>query len=224
MLSDIEIVQMCADIYSDTQAPYWNFYDCGPGDHDICYGIRREGDTDYVIFRGSKVFLDWFRDGDWWSRPTVDPRLGEIWPGFVVDMDAAWTEIQHHVGAKVVVGGHSLGAARASVLAGYMLVDGCKPLARICFGEPNTGFPKFCNFVSQVPGRTYKNFGDLGHDHVTDVPYNIPIIAPYGKPPTKLNVTATPGGPEIEQLGFFSYHHINLYVKGMQSYVEGGHA
>lgn len=224
MLSDLDIVNLCADIYNDPQPSYWSYFETGTADDSICYGIRRVDGIDYVIFRGSLSIIDWVRDGDWWSKPTTDPRLGEVWPGFVAGMSDAWNEIQRHIGAKVVVGGHSLGAARASVLAGYMLVDGCKPLARVCFGEPNTGLPKFCSFVSQLPGRTYRNFGDAGHDHVTDVPYNVPRVFPYGKPATKINVTAVPSGPIIDELGFFSWHHIQLYAQGVKNLLPIGSA
>lgn len=93
----------------------------------------------YIVFRGSKIdkvagqpnFLDFIRDltafdpADALKRVFTHPRLGEIWDGFFEGMEEVWIAIQKVIAAEnpseLIITGHSLGAARASVVCGFAL-------------------------------------------------------------------------------------------------------
>lgn len=224
MISDFDIADLCTRIYAPAGEPpvEWDFFEAGVGDHGVCYGIKRIDGIDYVILRGSKSFLDWRRDGDWWSRPKIDARLGPVWPGFVEAMPEAWQQIQPRIGARVVVGGHSLGAARASPLVGLMMIDGCKPLARVVFGEPYPAMQPLANLVAQIPGRSYRNGDNHHHDLVTDVPYPLPFLNWVRASPL-IHVSAQPTVEATSLLGrAFDWHHMALYRQALKTAVPAG--
>lgn len=224
MITDFEIADLCTRIYAEVGEPpvEWDFFEAGLGDHGVCFGIIRLGDIDYVIFRGSKVFLDWRRDTDWWSRPRIDARLGPVWPGFVDAMPEAWQEIKTRISDRVVIGGHSLGAARTSPLAALMKLDGIKPLARVVFGEPYPGMQPLANLIADIPSRSYRNGDPHHHDVVTDVPYPLPLLN-WVHPSPLIHVTAAPTQQATDLLGrLFNWHHCPLYRQAMKNMVPAG--
>lgn len=225
MISDYEIADLCYRIYQPDgeEAVPWNFFEPGAGADGVCYGIWRDADgIDNVVLRGSKLLLDWRRDGDWWSRPKLDPRLGAVWPGFAAGMADAWTEINRRVGAKVRLAGHSLGAARCSLLAGLMKLDGCKPVARVVFGEPFPGMQQLASLIEDVPGWSYRNGDLVHHDPITDLPYRLPLLN-WQRASPLIPVTAPPDKVATDMLGeFFAWHHMGLYRQAMKTLVPPG--
>jgi hypothetical protein len=79
----------------------------------------------YVVFRGSYTMLDWLRDLVGFAPAVSHPTFGPMWGGFLLGMDETWAVIKPLLKdtEEIVITGHSLGASRADVLAGYMLTD-----------------------------------------------------------------------------------------------------
>jgi hypothetical protein len=80
----------------------------------------------YVVFRGSYTLLDWLRDLVGFAPAVSHPMFGPMWGGFLIGMEETWAAIKPLLKGmdEIVFTGHSLGASRADVAAGYMLMDG----------------------------------------------------------------------------------------------------
>jgi hypothetical protein len=225
MITPAEAASLCVAIYDnpETSAVNWGFYEPGTGDHGVCYGIKKIDGIDTITLRGSANFLDWRRDLDAWVDPFVHSGLGPVSDGFRQGMDTAWTEIQRHIGAMVAVEGHSLGAARASILCGLMILDGCLPLSRICFGEPAPGFKQLGTIIAPIKqSASFRNADARNHDLITNVPYYIPPLLAYEHPTPLIDVTAVP--PQGDEWGVFGWHHMPLYAQAAKSILPPGSA
>src|SRR5580700_1257098 len=90
----------------------------------------------WVVFRGSETFSktnsvhdvveDWARDFlAVPEHPFIShPQLGWVHAGFMMGMEAAWSEIKKHIQGNVIYfTGHSLGAARATIATGMCRLD-----------------------------------------------------------------------------------------------------
>lgn len=90
-----------------------------------------------------------------------------------------------------------------------------KTLSRVVFGEPQGAGPKFAMLIGDVPGASYCNrIGPLEHDRVTDLPFRVPEFGlnfQHPTPMTFIDAAPAPG----DSWGIFSYHHIELYEKGV---------
>lgn len=208
---------LCGSLYgyAGTAKPAWTHYDDGADSDKICWSIAREGDLDFVILRGSTTFIDWQRDFDAWADPFHKLSLGHVHPGFLLGMEQILDEARPLIRDRcaVVVTGHSLGAARADILAGLMVLNGYSPI-RVVFGEPKPGFKDFAAVISNVPSAAYCNGDDKGHDLVTDVPFSFPpeeYVHPA--PLTSLVVSPAPN----DDWGVFRYHHWQLYDAAIQA-------
>lgn len=217
MISDLTLAQLCLTIYGlPGQPPFvWDHFDDGKDSDGICWGIKRFPEADVIALRGSVTLLDWLRDLDVWANPFGHRDLRRVHPGFQLGMPQVWEEAKPMVGSRpVIVTGHSLGAGRASILAGIMTLDGKAPFARVVFGEPRPGYPDFCAIIADVPGRSYVNRDDHGHDRVTDLPYWLPPLD-YMHPSPLISVRAAPSEEATGLLGLFRYHHMPLYVQAL---------
>jgi hypothetical protein len=125
-----ECARLCRAIYAypgDPPEP-WDATSTTDG---VVWAVRFEGDLAYVVFRGSDDLLDWLRDLTGLDLDVLIARVlrhetfGPMWDGFVLGMIDAWAAIKAQVQwhKEVVFTGHSLGAARADVAAGYALTD-----------------------------------------------------------------------------------------------------
>jgi hypothetical protein len=226
MITDADIVNLNVGVYKYPDIPptQWDFFEPGVGTKGVCYGIKRLENTDVVVLRGSDSFLDWRRDFDAWANPFSHSQLGPIHAGFLTGMIETWLDIKGRIGAKAIVSGHSLGAARAAILTGLMVCDGFKPLARVVFGEPNPGFQRLADLILGIPGRSYCNGDNNGHDLVTDTPYFIPPLLRYVHPSPLIHLQATPTEFHISDFGIFGYHHIKLYAQSIKNMVPVGSA
>src|SRR5438270_6715240 len=104
-------------------------------------GLRHVGDTDVIAFRGSVDAQDWLRDFQGW--PTLHPRLGYCHSGFLQGMDTVAEELGMAVAYQArpfILTGHSLGAARALLVAGLFVAQKkMLPSAVVTFGTPKPG-------------------------------------------------------------------------------------
>lgn len=203
-------------IYGLAPAPVtWDHIDDGLNDDGVYWAIKIIDGIYVVVFRGSDSTIDWLRDLLAIAfKPWHAPSFGPVHMGFYLGMTRVWAELKTQVrpSDRVVLTGHSLGAARTPILAAEMLVDGFAPTGRVCFGEPRVGFQQFADFVAEVPTWSYRNTdGGLtheGHDGVTGVPFYLPP-AEYVPQSKLIDLTVTPASSFLPD--FFRFHHMPLY-------------
>jgi hypothetical protein len=118
----IDCARLCRGIYAypDDTPIDWDHRQSTAG---VEWGIKVHGNTAYVVFQGSKSLLDWLRDLVGFAPSVPHATFGPMWGGFLIGMEYAWIDIKPLVAGadEVVFTGHSLGAARASIAAGYAL-------------------------------------------------------------------------------------------------------
>lgn len=178
--------------------------------------VKQVDDVSYVFFRGSTTFLDWIEDFQDAAIPYDDPDLGLVHPGARDGVLLVRPLLKDVVGEKSIICGHSLGALHAGIYAGYLTVEGCTPQSLILWGEPKAGGNQLHNII-QKSGATvysYLNQDKDGHDLITDVPFDIPEIAPYRHVSSDfIPVSASPQ-PDDPWL-LFRYHHFYLYGRAL---------
>lgn len=205
--SDALVASLCALIYQPTAIiSGFDRFDAGLDD-GVCWALKKVDGFDIVIFRGSITLQDWIRDFRAVAMPT---RIGHVHVGFFAGLEQVWTELRPLIDQPVIVAGHSLGAARADVLAGLMVADNAAPVARVVFGEPKPGLLDFADLIKGIPARSYRNGDARHHDLVTDLPFSFPPLQ-YVHPTPIVPVCCKPHGDEFAQLGVFAWHHIELY-------------
>lgn len=206
MISDLALAQACADIYDKGIA--WDslwFAD------DVYVGLRRAEEFDIIAFRGSETPEDWVRDFKGW--PEKHPELGYCHDGFLDGMDDVAKEIAPVTGGRpLAVTGHSLGAARALILAGLLTTFRRPPSIVVTFGTPRPGFAKLSRILNGggFPIRCYKNRSDP----VTDVPW---LMGMYRRPVEQTMLDVAPLAGDI---GPLADHHIGLYLDGVRAAVS----
>lgn len=189
----------------------WDHFDDGLSDDGICWGAKLVGDTFIVINRGSVNLHDF--ECDAFALTTMDHELGPVDAGFFRGMRHQWIEVQQVIGGHPwIVAGHSLGAARSSLLAALGVISGHPPVRYVRFGEPRPGCQPLADILQEVPGASYRTADPGGHDRVTDVPFHLPMW-PYVHPQPLTDVPATP--VPNDPWGPWRYHHIQLYQSGL---------
>lgn len=170
--------------------------------------VSRVGTT--VCFRGSADVEDWLRDFD--ALSINDPLLGGLHAGFARNVQTFFTSNQKLFNSATCITGHSLGAARALIFAGYMVQAGIVPEEVVVFGSPRPGFQKLCDILQPVTIRSYKN----RTDPVTCVPIPAYPLLPYTHPREAILLNCLPKGQVTEgAFDFLEDHHIELYLEGL---------
>lgn len=210
MPTDSDIAQLCLDIYSGSDA----FDQAELPDDGIAFGIKDLGPVVALIFRGSATLPDFIHDSEAIADPLEHDGLGPVHPGFFAGLPALWDRLENALTQKpCVVAGHSLGAARASLFTGLMVLANHPPVRRLCFGEPRSGFPQSASIIAEVRARSFCNGNGRAHDLVTDLPFTTwvedyvhatPLI-PMGVPPTV---------GDVERYLIFAWHPMALYARG----------
>lgn len=193
----------------------WDRLDDGEDSDQICWGVKVVDGCDVVVFRGSTTFEDWRRDFDAWADPFGHAKIGPVHPGFLLGLDQVLSEYRQKAGGKLLVAGHSLGAARASIFCGLAVAAGIVPVGRVVFGEPRPGFKQLADVIDPITeSRSYRNGkpGSFEHDLVTDVPYRIGPYQ-YVHPTPLIDVSAL--APPDDAWGIFGYHHMQLYAQAV---------
>lgn len=204
-IADSFVVDKMALLYSDGIKAF--DYGMNPSQDDgICWAIARIGDVLVLIFRGSQTPEDWFRD--FIAVPTVSfrhPSLGIMPAGFQIGMDEAYKDIVPLLTMPFIIGGHSLGAARACrFMAQY---NGRARLLRsVLCGCPNPGNETFLRRLDQYTIASYRN----RYDPVCSAP---PIYGP-ARPFIELDESPADG----DGIGGVADHHIALYRAGVQRF------
>ena len=207
MPSDALIASYCGMLYKPTAIiAGFDHFDAGLDD-GVCWALKKLPGYDLVICRGSVTLQDWIRDFRALALPS---RIGHVHVGFYAGMEQVWTDLRPLISQPAIVAGHSLGAARAAVMAALMSVDGTPPVSRVVWGEPKPGLMDFAEIIKAIPARSYRNGDDRHHDLVTDVPFSFPPLQ-YVHPTPIVPVCCKPSEIEYEQLGAFAWHHWDLY-------------
>lgn len=206
MITDHDLAVLCAASYNDDAK--WD-HEWTASDIYV-FHVEVEG-TDILVFRGSHNVHDWLVDFD--ALPHKHPRIGWCHAGFLRYMDLVLEEVMSVIGKDIIVTGHSLGAARASILAGLLIDHGALIRSRVVFGEPKPGFKRLATILQQsgCELRSYRNL----QDPVTEVPLTLSLL-PYmrASPLIPISVPADDGNDILHE------HHIGLYVSGMQTLLK----
>jgi hypothetical protein len=214
MISDATLAALCASSYLDpAQAGIaWDHFDAGSSGDQVRWAIKRIGGDVALILPGSRTLGDWLRDLQAFANPFHHDDIGPVHPGFLSGMRTLERELGGMVAKSETlhIAGHSLGAGRAAILTGLLVIDGWEPAARVVFGEPKPGFAQLASIIKDVPGRSYRNVDGDHHDLVTDVPFSFPPEE-FLHPSPVIPVCARPAAAAFAQDGIFAWHHMPLY-------------
>ena len=218
-LSDAKVATFAQAIYGSPVVGAarvdWDHYNAGEDRPGVCWGLKRCVGVDVIALRGSMSLRDWLRDLDMFADPFDDGDLGPVHPGFLAGIRETWSALRPLLEQPVVVTGHSLGAARATILTALMSLDGFRPLRRVVFGEPKPGFSKLAHIVNGA-GRSYcaTNHTARERDPVTMLPMSFPPEEYVHSGP--LAFLAVEPEPELHaQLGLFALHDMRTYLHAL---------
>lgn len=215
MITDAQIADLLVKLYAGPDG--FDFYEPGAGDSGICWALAKFPNEYVFMFRGSKTLKDWLRDLV--AVPTFEHNLfGPVHQGFLIGMTDAVDEMLSHWDMKtpITVAGHSLGAGRAALAIAKLIERGIPVnlMRRVVFGEPKPGFPQLADFISKVPGRSYRNGTTSHHDTITDLPFTTDVLRYVH--PTPLILVNQPPASEVEVLlDVFGFHHVQLYAAAL---------
>lgn len=219
-MNDLDLCCLCATSY-DIAAP-WDVLIQPGADNGVWVALRRLGDVDVLVYRGSITLQDWARDIFFAPHPVVaHPRLGQIHAGFYLGLEDALAKLRPMLRERVIVTGHSLGAARAVLTAALLADGGLIPEAVTVFGEPRSGYQQLTDFMAPVPIHSYCNGAAGGHDLVTDVPFTT-LPFPFARVRPLIKVSAPP--LPHDDWGALRFHHIQLYEAGVAQALSGAAA
>ncbi len=211
MITEQDVANLCLNIYPGGAPPAggWDLIEVPA--NGIAFGLKDFGNVIALIFRGSTTFDDFVRDAEAAADPFEHDGLGPVHPGFFAGLPELWARLKPRLNKPCVVAGHSLGAARASLFTGLMILDNQPPVRRLCFGEPRPGFPQAAQIIATVRARSYFNGNGRAHDLVPDVPFTT-FIEDYVHPTPLVPVTATPTDADVLEYLIFAWHPMRLYA------------
>lgn len=189
------LAQLCNLIYDQAEGwdDYWSLDDVV---------IARSGNT--LVLRGSVTTEDWLRDGD--AMPVWHSRLGFVHRGFVTGMDDVYAEVKDKVQAGFTITGHSLGGARARILAALFAVNGMPPAKVVTFGSPKPAFINLRRIFEKSP------IEHISYRFGRDV---VPTLPPIGDFVHTEEWIALEGHSAPENLEPLRDHSMDLYCKAL---------
>ncbi len=204
MISPLVLAQVCAALYVDTPTGFAHVWD-----YSNCHAAFRKSDgVDVIAFRGSRDAQDWLKDVE--AVPIWDYALGFVHAGFLVGVRDVMVAASLVSGPVVAVTGHSLGGARARILAALLAYSG-KPVSQCCvFGSPRPGFANLSRILqkSGTPLASYRNC----EDPVPLVPF---MGGLYQHPDKWIALDAHSAPDDLEPL---RDHHIARYQEGLAKF------
>lgn len=145
ILSAIVYNDNCANVLKDNNFRKVQFFDKGGA--QAVAGVR--DDTTYIVFRGTEPseLNDLKADLKAWR--VKDPTTGfKVHAGFCAEVDDIWNEIciwyEANKTDKLVITGHSLGAAMATIAASRLPAD-----ELYTYGSPRVGGYRFRRFMNK---------------------------------------------------------------------------
>ena len=219
-VADLEVAQAIAALYdplTGSDPAQWLHLDTGGDDDQIYWAIKLSASgVPIVVYRGSKLLVDWERDFEAVPYQENDLHLGLVHGGMYKGVPKSCSEAAKILGNEpYILAGHSLGAGRAAQAAGIGVATGRPPLALILFGEPRAGGDRLVSVLSSIPVRSYRNGGEILHDPVTDLPPSAPIPFRHagGAARPLIDVHELPSGADV--LVPTAYHSFSLYEKAI---------
>lgn len=202
MLTDLEAAKLCQAVYAGQGATFSGWLD----QNGITVGLLYRGSDAVVVFRGTADGEDWLRDVE--ALPQGTPDLGFVHAGFFEGMREFYNKNKWLLTGNVTLTGHSLGAARAVLMAGLMAADGKKPARVALFGCPRPGGSKLMSLVRSTGAviTSYCNW----EDPVPEVPYLPWVYTHLVDPPTSVQAPKK-CAVDVED------HFIIHYVEAMQA-------
>ncbi len=156
-MNALQAAQLCASSYDvNTSDLFTHWFNIA----GVAGGVNYIGSDTVLVMRGSDDIEDWLRDLSVWPEQTPD---GIVDAGFNEGLDEFLNAVTPAMKGKLILAGHSLGAARCCLIAAKIHAD-----RMFLFGCPNVGFSDLRDRVkkSQVIIENYRN----GFDPVPLVP------------------------------------------------------
>lgn len=206
-VSHLVMAQLSAQIYQSLDG-----FDKSWTKDDVVIATKRIGDTDVLVLRGSQTAEDWLRDAE--AVPQHHHQLGMCHAGFLAGMDDVFAEVRGVVEPQVAITGHSLGGARARILAGLFVCNRLKVDQLCVFGSPKPAFAGLATIIqrSGMAHTSYRNRQDV-------VP-TVPLGAfPWVHTEPWIAVDAVPG---ITSLAWLRDHCSSLYVNALTALAAQG--
>jgi len=204
-MTPLEICEYARGIYSPVPAGMFDkTFEVGC----VVFGHAKVGDVDVLALRGSENADDWFHDLTFipeWHR-----QLGFVHAGFLHDMDDVFAAVRGIVGSKVIITGHSLGGARARILAALFAYNGV-PVDTVCvFGSPKPAFTNLARIIqkSSIKHLSFRNRNDI----VPCMPLTIEPFLDFVHTEDWMPISAAPAETNLEPL---RDHGIDLYAQGL---------
>ena len=176
-------------------------------------------DGDYVlVLRGSMTAEDWVRDLD--ALPIHDSMLGWVHKGFHEGLIDVYKAIRNCTGGEPIsFTGHSLGGARARLLAGMCIVNHIPVKNLVTFGSPKPAFTGLKDIIcsSDIHHLSYRNNEDI----VPTLPESLPPVFDYVHTEDYILLD---GGQDDGIEGRIKDHFMDLYVKGLTQGVQNGNS
>ena len=180
----LKCAQLCAAAYDGSDPRFLDI-------EELRFGVILDGDTTFLVFRGTDNLQGWFDDFKVVPARTNGGFLAHV--GFIGCVDKLRPSVEGLVplGGSLVITGHSLGAAIAVLFAEEYKID-----PAVTFGCPRV----YSRLNASFPVMDHTRFVN-GGDLVTEVPG--PLAWHHTCDPVQL-------GPD--ELLDIKYHDIELYV------------
>lgn len=162
-----------------------------------------------IAYRGSVTPTDWITDFK--SFPVLHPMLGWCETGFVTGLEDDYTILSQTVHPFPWFTGHSLGGARARLMAARFVVGNRGVGGLMVFGSPKPGFQKVSDIIGRgnFPHTSYRNRADIVPTLAETI---LPLFA-YTHPDQYIPLDVSPDSNTFES---FRDHSMDLYLQGVQ--------
>jgi triacylglycerol lipase len=134
---------------------------CFQGPRDTQGFVAIDGDTRVLAFRGTTEMRDWLTDADCRLERVAWLPAGHAHRGFLRAFDAnvpAITSALNAIGRAelpLLITGHSLGGALATLAAARLTISGNPPAAVVTCGQPRVGDERFTAWYQPVLGERH---------------------------------------------------------------------
>eukprot|EP00981_Chlorochromonas_danica_P007189 scaffold1594_cov171-Ochromonas_danica.AAC.24 len=129
-------------------------------------GVMPAQNTIYIAFRGSTSVIDWLNNLDFnlTTYPISSCTGCEVNEGFLLSEQSIIASLAQNLtglvalysNPKIVVTGHSLGGALATLTVVDLLIAGFTNIELMNFGSPKVGNLAFAEFASNLIGNRYR--------------------------------------------------------------------
>jgi hypothetical protein len=169
MITHLKLARLSNEIYNNPKHFKWDNY----WQHDdVVVGHLKVCNEDIIVFRGTDNVKDALRDLSFWPKKHL--KLGYCFDGFLTGLDDVFEETKAVVGENVYITGHSLGGARARLLAALYIINSL-PVKELCvFGSPKPAYKKVAQIIqnSDTKHISYRHSADL-------IPKQPPTLWPF---------------------------------------------